>query len=242
MQACQFIFLTRKWAEDEKTLSDNLAYFTSRGHPTQLLFFPEGTDLSESNKRKSHQFSEKTGLPQYDYVLHPHTKGFVHCLQELRKGPTPPNIVNVTVAYVGNIPQNESDILAGRWPSEIHFCAETVAPSEIPLGDDALSDWLKECWQEKEEKLKSFYTEKKFSSPYLHESSFGRVHWTMAGILALWFSFLAVTFYAVFSFQFLWWLLPGLTLFYVAFCNFGPGLDWVVLRLHRMTYQAKLFK
>ena len=241
MQACQFIFITRNWTKDKKIMADNLAYFSSRGYPIQLLFFPEGTDLSQSNRLKSHQFSEKNGLAQYNYVLHPRTKGFVHCVQELCKGPSPPSIVNVTVGYLGSMPQNESDILAGRWPREIHFCAETVPPSKIPSGEDELGDWLKQCWQEKEEVLKRFYEEKKFRSPYLEETGLSRIHLSLYGILAFWFAFLSASFYAIFTYQFMWWLIPALSLCFIALAHFGPGLDWVVLKLHQMTYQAKLF-
>ena len=145
MQACLFIFISRNWSRDKKTLSDNLAYYSSRGYPLQLLFFPEGTNLSKHTQLKSHKFAAENGLQKYDFVLHPRTTGFVHCLRELRKGVTPPNIVNVTVGYVGSIPENESDIVAGRWPREIHFCAETVPHSQIPSGEDELADWLNQC-------------------------------------------------------------------------------------------------
>lgn len=242
MQACNFIFLARKWAKDEKILDDSLTYFTSRGYPLQLLFFPEGTDLSESNREKSHQFSEKNGLPKFDYVLHPRTKGFAHCLRELRKGPSPPSVVNVSVAYVGRIPQNESDILAGHWPREIHFCAETVPPSDVPLENGAVDDWLKERWQEKEEALKRFYADRKFSAPYLEESSCQLVYWKMIGSLVFWVSFLSAAFYCLFCCSLLWWWLLITAFFYLAIGQFGPGLDWVILYLHQMTYQAKLFK
>ena len=242
MQACQFIFITRNWSNDEKIISDNLGYFCSRGYPLQLLFFPEGTDLSESNKRKSHQFSEKNDLQKFDYVLHPRTKGFVHCLQELRKGPTPPSIVNVTVGYLGEMPQNERDIMAGRWPTEIHFCAEIIPPTEIPPGEGEVGDWLKQCWCQKEETLKRFYEEKKFRSPYLDETGICRIHCSLGAVLAFWSIFLTAFFYVFFTYPFMWWLMPALSLCYVAIGNMGPGLDWVVLRFHQMTYQAKFFK
>jgi lysocardiolipin and lysophospholipid acyltransferase len=239
MQACQFIFLTRDWTKDKKVLSDNLGYITSRGYPIQLLFFPEGTDLSDSNRLKGHVFAKKNGLQPYDYVLHPRTKGFMHCLQELRKGTTPPNILNVTVGYVGTIPQNESDILAGLWPSEVHFCAETIPPSEIPSTEDEISDWLKQSWQEKEQVLKRFYQDKKFCSPYLEEGSFSCIRCTLFSALVFWLALLVASFYIFFTYK---WVLLLLSLGYFAFANLGPGFDWLVLRLHQMTYQAKLFK
>ena len=35
----------------------------------------QGTDLSKNNLRRSHAFSEKKGLAQYNRVLHPRTTG-----------------------------------------------------------------------------------------------------------------------------------------------------------------------
>ena len=242
MQACQFIFITRNWAQDKKLLSDNLAYYCSRGYPVQLLFFPEGTDLSELNRRKSHKFAEQNGLQKYDYVLHPRTTGFVHCLQELRKGTQPLTILNMAVGYVGNIPQNESDILAGCWPKEIHFCAETVPNSDIPQEEGEIADWLKQRWQEKEEQLKRFYKDGQFNSSYLEEAGFTRTRASMIACLAFWVIFIALSLYAIFSYHFMPWLMLALTLFYIAIAVLGPGLDWLILQLHQMTYQAKLFK
>ena len=239
MQACQFIFITRNWARDQRIIADSLAYYSSRGYPLQLLFFPEGTNLSQHTRNKSHEFAEQNQLQKYDYVLHPHTTGFVHCLRELRKGVTPPNIINVTVGYVGSIPENESDVVAGQWPREIHFCAETVPHSDLPSGEEEeLADWLKQCWQAKEQMLKEFYREERFQAPYLEETGLTRTKLALISVLVFWAVFLSLSFYLIFSYP---WMTLGLSVFYVAVAMVGPGLDWVLLQLHQMTYQAKLF-
>ena len=244
MQVSQFIFLSRNWTKDQQIMSDNLAYYYSRGYPVQLLFFPEGTDLSDSNRSKSHKYAKENGLPVYDYVLHPRTTGFVHCLNELQKGPTAPTIVNVTVGYVGDVPQNERDILAGLLPSEIHFCAETVSASDVPTTETAVTNWLKHTWQRKEETLKRFYSlsdrEKAFNSPYRSETNFTRVRLLLA--LVFWAVLAAGFFYVLFTYQYAVWMVFLLSVFYIAMGTLGPGFDWLVLRLHQMTYQAKLFK
>jgi lysocardiolipin and lysophospholipid acyltransferase len=238
MQACLFIFISRNWSRDKKMLSDNLAYYSSRGYPLQLLFFPEGTNLSQHTRLKSHKFAAENGLQKYDFVLHPRTMGFVHCLRELRKGVTPPNIVNVTVGYVGSIPENESDIVAGRWPREIHFCADTVPHSQIPSGEVELAEWLNQCWQNKEEALEQFYREKRFQRPYLDETGLTRIKLALISVLVFWAIFLVLSFYVIASYP---WMMLGLSVFYFTVAVLGPGLDWVILKLHQMTYQAKLF-
>ena len=245
MQICQFLFITRNWARDKKILSDNLSYFCSRGYPVQLLFFPEGTDLSEANRAKGHQFAEKNGLEKYDHVLHPRTTGFVHCLQELRRGATPPTVVNVSVGYVGNIPQNERDILAGRWPTEMHFHAETLADSDIPREDAGIAEWLRQVWRDKEKLLKRFYEDGHFQSPYLEQSGSNTtpcLRLSMIACLVFWLAFVVASLYVILAYHFMLWLVLGLTVFYVLVAVLGPGLDWLILQLHQMTYQAKLFK
>lgn len=242
MQVSQFIFLTRDWTQDQRVLTDNLAYYYSRGYPVQLLFFPEGTDLSDWNRAKSHKYAKENGLQRYDFVLHPRTTGFVHCLRELRKGSTLPSIVNVTVGYVGNIPQNERDILTGQLPSEIHFHAETIPLSDTPTTDSELSQWLKQCWQKKEELLKRFYSEKTFRSPYLNETGFTRTRIALTSALVFWCAFTAVFLYILSVYQYVLWMMLLLSTFYVVLGSLGPGFDWLVLHLHQMTYQAKLFK
>lgn len=238
MQVCQFIFMTRKWEKDKNILSENLAYFSSRGYPVQLLFFPEGTNLSENTRHKSHKYAELNNLQKYEYVLQPRTTGFVHCMRELRKGVTPPNIVDVTMGYVGNITVNESDLLAGRWPKEIHFCARTIPPSDIPSGEEELAKWLQQQWSKKEEMLEEFYQQRKFSQPYLEEQGFTRTKIALVSVLVFWVAFLALSFYLMLSYP---WTTLVVVVLYTVVCSLGPGMNWVLLQLHQMTYQAKLF-
>jgi len=47
--------------------------------------FPEGTDLSPSNVIRSNKYAEKNNLPNYKYVLHPKTTGFVFLADTMRK-------------------------------------------------------------------------------------------------------------------------------------------------------------
>eukprot|EP00058_Branchiostoma_floridae_P007020 XP_002592508.1 hypothetical protein BRAFLDRAFT_57463 [Branchiostoma floridae] len=83
--AC-FLFITRRWEEDEKIMKKILDYLSSIGHRTQLLLFPEGTDFTERTRQRSDAYAEKNNLPKYDYVLHPRTKGFVYIAEKLIKG------------------------------------------------------------------------------------------------------------------------------------------------------------
>ena len=50
--------------------------------------FNLGTDLSESNKRKSKKYAKENGLQEFEYVLQPRTKGFTYFVNTLRNGET----------------------------------------------------------------------------------------------------------------------------------------------------------
>lgn len=166
-QIAGFIFLSRHWSKDEQLLTNGLQYFNKSRYPLQLLLFPEGTDLSEANKMKSQQFAKDNQLQVYEHVLQPRTRGFVKCIEEMSKGNYLQSIVDITVAYTGDVPQNESDIVAGRWPSEIHFDVEMFSVSKLPIHDEhQMEQWLQERWRLKEDLLRDFYQHKKFKHTY----------------------------------------------------------------------------
>ena len=62
-----------------------------------MLLFPEGTDNSKGNQAKAHAFAKERGLPQYDHVLHPKTKGFLHIFKAMNEGDTPLKIWDLSI-------------------------------------------------------------------------------------------------------------------------------------------------
>ena len=239
MQAAHFLFLSRKWASDEKYITESLAYF--RDYPVQLLLFPEGTDLSESNKLKSQQYAEKNGLPKYEYVLHTRTKGFVHCLREMRRGGAAVPVVDVSIAYVGPIPQNESDMLGGNWPREIHFHVKQVPPSELPEDEGGLEEWVKQQWDAKERQLERFYADKKFTGTYMREEDMNRTRLQMISLLVYWVVFFIVySYFLYFYLSFVCWYLGLTTVFFVAVNLLTSGTDQMVLKIHQRTVRQQL--
>eukprot|EP00731_Ephydatia_muelleri_P027380 Em0019g253a len=182
-----------------------------------------GTDLSESNKSKGHKFAEEHGLQKYNYVLHPRTKGFVHCVQALRQGGRPVPVYNMTIGYVGAIPQNETDIATGRWPDEIHFDCTYIPSSELPLEESELEGWLKACWQQKEEKLKAFYANGHFNTPYFEEGSSSRARLSMLVTLIFWAAFHYCHFLLSLPIQHAKMVLPRC---HTALCNIDSIHQW----------------
>ncbi|XP_070285041.1 lysocardiolipin acyltransferase 1 isoform X1 [Myotis yumanensis] len=164
MQAAAYIFIHRKWKDDKSHFEDMLDYFCDIREPLQLLIFPEGTDLTENSKARSNDFAEKNGLQKYEYVLHPRTTGFTFVVDRLREGKNLDAVHDITVAYPHNIPQTERHLLQGDFPREIHFHVHRYPADTLPASKEDLQLWCHKRWEEKEERLRSFYQgEKNFS-------------------------------------------------------------------------------
>ncbi len=231
MQAANFLFISRDWTKDQPYLTDSFSYFRAlRNYALELLIFPEGTDLSQSNKEKSQKYARKNGLPLYEYVLHPRTKGFVHCVNEMRKFDVAPTIINMSVGYMGSMPQNERDLALGNWPSEIHFFSEQIPSANIPTGDTELEKWLTNIWQAKEEQLKDFYSKSRFSAPYMLPAGIAEPYVDMKFLLGFWMVFFVWMGHSLATSWFYWWFFALWTVFYIIWNMTTDGMDAVAVR------------
>jgi len=159
MQKFCFVFLKRKWEQDEAHVSRVLSHFVNQKYPVQLLLFPEGTDLSESNKQRNKEFCEKNNLPMYEHLLYPRTKGWYNTVRMLR--PTLNAIYDVSIGFPDYIPQTEHSLFNAMLPKEVHFHLKRYDIKDLPSGEQELSQWCIDRWEEKELRLKNFYAKKK---------------------------------------------------------------------------------
>ncbi|KAL4227365.1 Lysocardiolipin acyltransferase 1 [Mactra antiquata] len=158
MQAKQFIFLRRNWEEDKVRIENGLKHFSHVNYNPQLLLFPEGTDFTPYTRSKSKEYAKKNDLPDYEFVLHPRTTGFVSVLGFMKNYNDLKQIVDVTIGYPQNMLQNETELLNGNIPREIVFNIQTFDAADLVSKDESeLSKWLEERWAVKETYLKSFY-------------------------------------------------------------------------------------
>ncbi|GFR87463.1 lysocardiolipin acyltransferase 1 [Elysia marginata] len=209
MQCAGFLFLKRKWDEDKTHIANGINYFSKVKSKPQFLLFPEGTDMCQFAIKRSNDFAEKNGLPKYEYVLHPRTTGFVHFINEMKKGQIIDSVLDVTVAYPKTLIQSELQALKGVYPEEIHFYVEDHPIHTLPSSEEELEEWLKKLWKRKEDRLKRFYTEKTFISE-IDESgdaensvkplSEGKVKILLIKVVAFWLSFLSAVFICLFLF------------------------------------------
>ncbi|XP_072760813.1 lysocardiolipin acyltransferase 1 isoform X3 [Anoplolepis gracilipes] len=164
MQMNGFLYITRRWEEDQGRLSRTLDYLIALDSRTQLLIFPEGTDLTKSSKEKSDKYAIQHHLPRYTYTLHPKTTGFAYLAQHLQRANYLDAVYDLTIAYPDYIPQSEIDLIRGKFPDEVHFHIRRISSADIPMQDLTLRKWLENRWSDKEGILKRFYEQKGFSS------------------------------------------------------------------------------
>ena len=121
------------------------------------------------------------------------------------------------------------------WPSEIHFHVRQFPSSSLPSSneDERLSDWLKQLWREKEERLKNFYTTKSFPGITYVDTLIDKIKLMTCMIFHLSLPILSCYFYM--SLPLTWCIIlmlgPSLLCIIVTHC-FG-GWDELYLKLNK---------
>lgn len=238
MQVAAFIFIRRKWEEDKSHFEAMLDYFCDIKEPLQLLIFPEGTDLTENTKARSHEFAEKNALEKFEYVLHPRTTGFTFIVDRLREGNNLDAIHDITVAYPHNIPQTEKHILMGNFPKEIHFHVCRYPVSSLPVSKEDLQLWCQERWKEKEERLRTFYEGDKYFDVTRRSrippcKSELRVHFIKFASLLYWTVFVFACFYLIYLYSIVRWYTLVMIVVFVLQEKYCGGLEIIELACHR---------
>lgn len=161
MQFSNFLFIKRRWENDKEEFHNKLYYLNSINYPCQLLLFPEGGDMTHKSRKRSDSYADENSLPRYLYCLHPRTTGFVYIMNALRSGGLDA-VYDVTIGYPDALPKTEVELAKGIMPREVHFHIKSYDDKELPQDDEWLGQWCKDRWEEKEERLKHFYTHKEF--------------------------------------------------------------------------------
>ena len=165
MQYMCHIFISRKWEQDEREFKQKLFYYNSLDLPVQLLLFPEGGDLTEKSRAKSHAYADTNGLKRYEYCLHPRARGFLYVMEALRSGQLDA-VYDITVGYPDALAKTEAEFMRGVCvPRDVHYNIRYYRAEDLPTDEEGLTQWLAERWKEKEESLKLFHTHKRFVEP-----------------------------------------------------------------------------
>ncbi|XP_050674835.1 lysocardiolipin acyltransferase 1-like [Leptidea sinapis] len=195
MQLNYFLYLKRNWEEDQLNMFQYIDYYKKLGYSQRVVLFPEGTDLSEENKRRSEKFAISKQLPVYDNVLHPRTTGWSMLCSRLRDAGLV-SIYDVTIAY-DKPAQTELDLLRGKIPRHVFFYFKRYSIDKLPMEEEGLKVWLTNRWKEKNACLQKFLCDGVFldsvtnrSAPERHPRSLtiaklGFLFWIIIDILFL---------------------------------------------------------
>jgi len=241
MQAFHYVFLQRKWEDDQSIMKQTFAYFRSLRTPIQILLYPEGSDLSPSNKEKDQTFSREKKIEVFEHLLHVRTKGWELLLEELRGNVSA--VYDITVAYPDVLPQTEQFLLSGNMPKHIHIHVQRYSISALPKQLSQCSQWLQERWSEKESRLKQFYAtanraERSLSSsastPLARQMQNGRVMRTIDLWLHAIFWFISIPFLVYITFSRIYCFLFVLiySVVWILVCKYFGGMDAIERRLH----------
>lgn len=161
MQNYRFIFLSRKWQNDEQVLKDGLEPIaTDKNWPAWLLLFPEGTTMSKDGYSKTVAYAKKSDVEVPKHVLLPRSKGLRHSLLEL--GGSIDYLYDATIHYSGmqegvygeDYYTLRTMYLRGNYPDSINIYWRRYKVSEIPYNDEKeFESWIQQRWYEKDELL-----------------------------------------------------------------------------------------
>jgi len=221
MQHFCFLFIRRSWEKDEVYLKYCLEHFSKKNYPLQLLIFPEGTNLIDSNKQKSKEFAINNNLTIYEHVLHPRIKGFQHSVKLLKHIKC---IYDITIGFPDLIPTNEIFLLQGQFPREVHFYLKRYELTSIPKTEEGIGEWCKQRWAEKELLLKEFYKRNKFPQT-LEESAIPCVRYQYIETLSFWIILGIIMFYLTFTTSFGIWFVMMCFIIELFVSLFLGGMD-----------------
>ncbi|XP_031566730.1 lysocardiolipin acyltransferase 1-like [Actinia tenebrosa] len=242
MQGAMYLFLKRHWEQDEVYLNTVLDYFKDLNYPIQLMIFPEGTNLDEKSQPRSESYARKNNLPIYKHVLHPRVRGFIHCVEKLRKATKRLDAVyDVTIGYDEDYCYKEQDIITGNFPKEIHFHIQRYTTSELPSEYTSLEEWLVKRWAEKEERLKRFYESenKGFCPPgeETNQDTHDKEETTVKRVMTISLIFFVIVtiaaFFLLYRFVYARWYLFAFVVMYTVQNVIGFGMDKVQLLIHQ---------
>ncbi|KAF2733531.1 hypothetical protein EJ04DRAFT_513173 [Polyplosphaeria fusca] len=174
-----FIFLSRKWADDQKRFSHRLQKLNSHHSgplsgsnyldPMWLLIFPEGTNASVNGRASSKKWADKNNMEDTRHVLLPRSTGLLYCLKELRN--TVDYVYDCTMAYEG-VPRGKygqdiftirSTFLQGIRPKSVSLHWRRFAVKDMPLDDaKAFEQWLLQRWREKDDLMEDYIVNGRF--------------------------------------------------------------------------------
>ncbi|XP_022744048.1 1-acyl-sn-glycerol-3-phosphate acyltransferase 2-like isoform X1 [Durio zibethinus] len=163
----EYLFLERSWAKDENTLKAGLQRLKDFPRPFWLALFVEGTRFTQAKLLAAQEYATSQGLPIPRNVLIPRTKGFVSAVSHMRS--FVPAIYDVTVAIPKSSPSPTMLRLFKGQSSVVHVHIKRHLMKELPDTDEAVAQWCKDIFVEKDKLLDKHIAEDTFSDQPLQD-------------------------------------------------------------------------
>ncbi|KAE8680585.1 1-acyl-sn-glycerol-3-phosphate acyltransferase 2 [Hibiscus syriacus] len=157
----EYLFLERNWAKDENTLKAGLQRLKDFPRPFWLALFVEGTRFTQAKLLAAQEYATSQGLPVPRNVLIPRTKGFVSAVSHMRS--FVPAVYDMTVAIPKSSPSPTMLRLFKGQSSVVHVHVKRHLMKELPETDEAVAQWCKDLFVEKDKLLDRHVAEDTFS-------------------------------------------------------------------------------
>ncbi|KAK5723258.1 hypothetical protein LTR15_004955 [Elasticomyces elasticus] len=140
--------------------SANMLLFT-HDYTAGLIAYSEATRYTAEKRREAETWCKASGKRLGKHLLYPRTKGFVACVQNLRKTQHVTAVYDVTIAYAkgGKVfqlpPSFVESLMVPDLDKNYQFFAhiDRYSISTLPEGSEEISQWLEERWLRKGELL-----------------------------------------------------------------------------------------
>ena len=151
-------YLKREWTRDRASIERTFHTLVSERIPTWMIIFAEGTRITPAKVARSREYAVSRNLPPPRHVLLPRPKGFVAAVEGLRDHVDA--VYDLTIGYVEGVPSLGQYITGAV--KQVHLHVRRFAVETLPDSEEDLGDWLRQRFQEKDERLDLFYRTGRF--------------------------------------------------------------------------------
>jgi 1-acyl-sn-glycerol-3-phosphate acyltransferase len=148
------VFLKRNWYADFNNIQKTFARLRDLGVPFWLVSFVEGTRITPGKLKKAQAFARAKGYPLPQHTLIPKRKGFATAIHEL--GNRIDAVYDATIFYDQGI---ATLFQMGRGlVKSVKLHVKRYPLAELPQGEEAIGEWLRIRYQEKDQLLAQWET------------------------------------------------------------------------------------
>lgn len=140
------VLVKRDWLRDQETVRSAFRRFVEEKIPLWLTLYPEGTRITPAKLAASQDFARRKGLYVPQRGLIPRSKGFAAAVAGLREHVS--RVYDISIYYPGGIPP--LFLWACGAVKEIHVRVRAFPIGTLPQGDEALGEWLQQCFVSKD--------------------------------------------------------------------------------------------